>query len=320
MKRIFLVMVLTVMLLAALPLSGFAQQLLVPVGDAIGLHVQDGTVTIVAFDDLLGEAAIEAGLEVGDQLLEIQGRPIRQASDVRDALQEYPEEISLTVSRGSRRRTIHMVPAAGDSGPRLGVFLRQGVSGIGTVTWYDPDTGRFGALGHGVSGPQGMLAAMVEGNIFNAEIDSIVPGKSGHPGHLKGNADVQIGALYRNTPQGVFGKNRQGWKGEPLPAADFEEIHTGEATIRSTIDSGEPREYCVEILKIYPMERQDCRNFLLKVTDPELLASTGGIVQGMSGSPILQDGRIIGAVTHVMVADPTTGYGIFIGNMLDAAA
>ena len=129
-----------------------------------------------------------------------------------------------------------------------------------------------------------------------------------------------MGELFRNTPQGVFGKSSQGWQGEPLPIGEFSQVHTGPAAIRSTVSGTEPGEYSVEILKIYPQDRPDSRNFLLKVTDPALLSTTGGIIQGMSGSPILQDGRIIGAVTHVMVSDPTTGYGIFIGNMLDAAA
>jgi stage IV sporulation protein B len=108
--------------------------------------------------------------------------------------------------------------------------------------------------------------------------------------------------------------------GEPLPVADFEEVRLGSATIRSTIAGCSVREYSVEILKIYPEDRSDHRNFLLKVTDPDLLAATGGIVQGMSGSPIIQDGKLVGAVTHVLVNDPTRGYGIFIENMLDAAA
>ena len=299
MKRFLRHLAAALVLTMILPLPGFAQQLLIPVGDAIGLHLQDGTVTVVAFDDVLGTAAREAGLEIGDQLVEIQGLPIRQASDVRDALGQFPQEVSITVTRGSRRKTVHMTPQADETGPKLGVFLRQGVSGIGTVTWYDPDSHRFGALGHGVSGPQGMLVAMAEGNIFSARITDIVQGKSGQPGLLKGNADENIGNLYRNTPQGVFGKNRRGWTGEPLPIASFQQIHPGAASIRSTINGDGPREYCVEILKIYPADRQDCRNFLLKVTDPALLDTTGGIVQGMSGSPIIQDGRLVGAVTHV---------------------
>ena len=129
-----------------------------------------------------------------------------------------------------------------------------------------------------------------------------------------------MGTLEKNTPQGVFGKASRPWLGQPLPAADFDEVTTGNAVILSTVSGDTPQEYSVEILKIYPQDRPDGRNFLLQITDPDLLETTGGIVQGMSGSPIIQDGKLIGAVTHVLVNDPTTGYGIFIENMLDAAA
>ena len=147
-------------------------------------------------------------------------------------------------------------------------------------------------------------------------------GKSGDPGQLKGTARSMepMAPLLRNTAQGVFGVTAQGWKGEALPIAEYSQIRLGPASIRAQIGSGKAQEYSVDILKIYPQTRADCRNFLLKVTDPELLSTTGGIVQGMSGSPIIQDGKLVGAVTHVLVNDPTAGYGIYIQNMLDAAA
>ena len=147
-------------------------------------------------------------------------------------------------------------------------------------------------------------------------------GRCGEPGQLKGSADPsgKCGILLRNTPQGVFGTTSRGWTGQAIPTAAYDEIKTGSAVIVSTVDGSGPREYSVEILKIYPEDRSDCRNLLLRVTDPKLLAATGGIVQGMPGSPIIQDGKLVGAVTHVLVNDPTTGYGIFIENMLDAAA
>ena len=146
-------------------------------------------------------------------------------------------------------------------------------------------------------------------------------GKSGDPGELKGTARSlePIAPLLRNTAQGVFGVTTRGWRGEALPVAEYSQIHTGTASIRAQT-CGQVQEYSVEILKIYPQTRSDCRNFLLKVTDPALISATGGIVQGMSGSPIIQDGQLIGAVTHVLVNDPTAGYGIYIQNMLDAAA
>ena len=214
-----------------------------------------------------------------------------------------------------------LTPKDTPEGKRLGLYLRHGIAGIGTVTWYDPETGRFGTLGHGVSNGKGELLPMTEGQAYEAEILSVKRGKCGDPGQLKGTADPEriIATLYRNTPQGVFGIAHTGWTGKVLPVADFEDVHTGSASIRSTIEGSSPQEYSVEIQKIYPEDRCDGRNFLLKVTDPALLKATGGIVQGMSGSPIIQDGKLVGAVTHVLVNDPTRGYGIFIENMLEAA-
>ena len=321
MKRVFNTAILFAFL-SFLPLTARAEKLLIPVGEIVGLNIKDDTVTVAAFDDALGGAARDAGLKIGDQLVEIQGKAVSSAEDIQSVLQDEPERIRLTVARGGKRRTVEFQPQEGKTGKKLGVYLRQGISGIGTVTWYDPDSGRFGTLGHGVNSRYGMLLQLSEGSIYEARISSVVPGKQGKPGLLKGNTgeDMKIGQLYRNTPQGVFGKTRTDFKGQVLPVASFQEIHTGPASIRSTVSDGGPQEYSVEILKIYPQDREDCRNFLLKVTDPALLSITGGIVQGMSGSPIIQDGRLIGAVTHVMVSDPTTGYGIFIGNMLDAAA
>ena len=134
------------------------------------------------------------------------------------------------------------------------------------------------------------------------------------------DAPVSIGELTANTARGVFGKSSTGWQGQLLETADADAVRTGNATILSTVSGNEVREYSVEILKLYPKSRTSGRNMLIRITDPALLEATGGIVQGMSGSPIIQDGKLIGAVTHVLVNDPTRGYGIFIENMLDAAA
>ena len=322
MKRLWNSIALAVVLFFSLPVNADAADLLIPVGKVIGLQLSDDTVTVAAFDDSLGTAARDAGLRVGDEILKIDDRSIDCAEDIRAALSAGGSQVELTVRRSGKTHTLRMSPQESSDGPRLGIYLRQGITGIGTVTWYDPDTGRFGTLGHGVSNAKGELLAMSAGQAFDAEVVSIKKGKCGEPGQLKGSADAlqTCGRLLRNTPQGVFGISKKGWPGEPLPVASLEEVQTGPATIRSTIQGGSVQEYSVEILKIYPKDRTDNRNFLLKVTDPELLNATGGIVQGMSGSPIIQDGKLIGAVTHVLVNDPTTGYGIFIENMLDAAA
>ncbi len=305
-----------------LPLEADAAQLLIPVGEVVGLELSDDTVTVAAYDDIFGEAARSAGLQIGDQILSINGQSIATAADVRKALDTCGSTVEITVLRGSKQKTLCLEPRITEDGPRLGVFLRQGITGIGTITFYDPDTHCFGTLGHGVSDAKGSLLKMNRGNAYDAQILSIKKGRSGDPGQLKGAAEAtdKVGSLLKNTPQGVFGTSKQGWLGEPLPVAAFSDVQTGPATIRSTISGDCVREYSVDILKIYPEDRSDSRNFLLKVTDPDLLAATGGIVQGMSGSPIIQNGCLVGAVTHVLVNDPTTGYGIFIENMLDAAA
>ena len=321
MKRFMRTLAVSFLIFIMLPITTYAAEL-IPVGQIIGLELGDDTVTIAAFDEACGNRAREAGLRIGDEILEINDQPIDCAEDVRAALRSCRGDVEITVLRGARRQDVHMVPENTKEGPRLGIYLRQGIAGIGTVTFYDPETKRFGTLGHGVNDAKGVLLQMRRGNAYAAAIQSVQKGKSGTPGQLKGCAasPTPIGTLLKNTPQGVFGICEQGWSGDAIPTAAYEEIRTGNATIRSTIAGNVIREYSVEILKIYPKDRSDSRNPLLKVTDPALLAATGGIVQGMSGSPIIQDGKLIGAVTHVLVNDPATGYGICIENMLDAAA
>ena len=309
-----------ILFLIVLPVSCRAAEMLVPVGRVIGLQLRSDAVTVAAFDDALGREAKDAGLRIGDQIVSVNGCPIRAAEDVVQAL-EGGTTAAVTVRRGSKQVSLKIPLQTTAQGQRLGVYLRQGIGGIGTVTWYDPESGKFGALGHGVSDSSGGLLRMTGGSAYDAFVESVKKGKAGAPGQLRGCADSDLacGELLKNTPQGVFGKTAQSWEGAPVPVAAYEEVTPGPATIRATVQAGEPQDYSVEILKIYPRDRSDGRNLLLKVTDPRLLEATGGIVQGMSGSPIIQDGKLVGAVTHVLVNDPTAGYGIFIENMLDAA-
>ena len=322
MKRFTRSIATAVLFLFLLPAQALAAELLIPGGQIIGLQLQNDTVTVAAFDDILGANARDAGLKIGDRIMSIDGQTVTCAEDVRTALSGSSGNVTLTVRRENKDRTVTLTPRQTDDGPKLGIHLKQGVTGVGTVTWYDPDTGKFGTLGHGVNDSGGALLRMTRGSAYDAEVISVKKGARGDPGLLKGNADAMsvCGQLLRNTPQGVFGVAKQGWQGEALPVADYTDVHTGPAAIRSTIAGTSLQEYSVEILKIYPEDRTDGRNFLIKVTDPTLLAATGGIVQGMSGSPIIQDGKLIGAVTHVLVNSPDTGYGIFIENMLDAAS
>ena len=322
MRRMVISAALAVILMAFFPTLSLAEPLLVPVGQTVGLQLRDNTVTIAAFDDALGTQAKNAGLKIGDRIVKVNGKNVHNTEEIRSILDSSGDIATLLIRRGSKEMEIPVAITPTDTGAKLGVYLKQGITGIGTVTWYNPATGQFGALGHGVNGSSGVLLKMAQGTTYPAQVQSVTKGKSGRPGQLKGSCDDTdaCGELLRNTPQGVFGKSRQGWLGEPIPIAKAEQVHPGQASIRSTVNGCTTGDYSVEILKVYPATRADGRNLLLKITDPTLLEATGGIVQGMSGSPIIQDGKLIGAVTHVLVGDPTMGYGIYIGNMLDAAA
>ncbi len=304
-----------------LPQSVSAAQMLVPGGQVVALELHNDTVTIAAFDETLTTAK-NAGLALGDQVTAVGGKPVRRAQDVRSALESANGTVELTVVRNGKTLSFPVTPEQTDSGLRLGIYLRQGVTGIGTLTYYDPQTQQFGALGHGVNDASGSLLSLVDGVIYPAKVLSVRKGLVGKPGQLLGAPDAQspLGSLTENTAQGVFGKTDASIAGDALPTASPDEIRTGEATIRCTVNGTDIRDYSVEILKIYSKSGRNGRDLLLRVTDPALLETTGGIVQGMSGSPILQNGKLVGAVTHVLVNDPTTGYGIFIENMLDAAA
>ena len=320
-KRIANRFILSLFFFFAFTVPVCAAQMLVPVGEVVGLELQGSSITVSAFDQAL-PAGKEAGLQIGDEILTIDGHAIDSAADIRHALNRSDGDVDVVVNRDGQETALRVEPDITAEGPRLGVYLRQGVTGIGTITFFDPQTRAFGTLGHGVNHPGGNLLAMTAGNVYPADVVGIDRGRSGSPGQLRGslNADVQLGTIARNTVQGVFGTLHGRLEGEAVPVGTWECVTRGPAIIRSTVDGSGPREYSVEILKIYPKDRPDGRNLLLRVTDPALLQTTGGIVQGMSGSPIIQDGKLVGAVTHVLVNSPDTGYGIFIENMLDAAS
>ena len=292
---------------------------LIPGGQVIGLQMDDNTVTVVGFHAMLGDAAKAAGLTTGDKIVAVDRVPVKCAADVRQVLEKSDGKVKISVMRDGKTKCLSMAPAVTQQGPKLGVYLREGTTGIGTVTFYQPESGRYGALGHGVNSHDGSLLQLHGGNVYDAEVFSVKKGAVGSPGQLMGKLSkiTSVGTIEKNTAQGVFGKLTEEIKEEPLPVG---QATVGNAFIRATIGGEGLQEYSVEILKIYPNSADRTRNILLKVTDQTLLATTGGIVQGMSGSPIIQSGKIVGAVTHVLVNDPTTGYGIFIENMLDAAA
>lgn len=321
MKKATKIAIVFILCMQLLSIPAFAREL-VAGGQVVGLDLGDRSVTVADFDEKLGVAAQKAGLCVGDQILKIDGKDITCAQDVQNALRVSHGSVTVRIQRQGKVQQLRLVPEITDDGPKLGVYLKQGITGIGTITWYDPQSGQFGMLGHGVNTSAGELVKMTQGVAYRARVAAVTRGQVGQPGQLQGAIGGRevIGDLEKNTAQGVFGSARGDWQGKLLPVATAQEVTTGSAVIRSTVDGNTVGEYSVEILKIYPKGRNSGRNLMIRVTDPELLKTTGGIVQGMSGSPIIQNGKLIGAVTHVLVNDPTTGYGIFIENMLDAAS
>jgi stage IV sporulation protein B len=311
----FLKRAIPILLIILYCISPVAAAELIPGGQVVGLRLEDGSVYIAGFDPEIGSCAQQAGLKSGDRILTANGNPVTCPEDLRNALETSHGTVELSVLRGNKTKKLRLSPAVTADGPRLGVYLRQGISGLGTVTYYEPD-GSFGALGHGVVNGASLIR-FEKGTVCAVQLLSVRRGKAGQPGQLLGALQeaVSFGSADKNTAQGIFGKV------SPPAQAPIStgQAHVGDAVIRTTVDGEGLREYSVQILKLYAGGDR-CRNLLLKVTDPELLQKTGGIVQGMSGSPIIQDGKLIGAVTHVLVNDPTTGYGIFIENMLDAAA
>jgi stage IV sporulation protein B len=201
--------------------------------------------------------------------------------------------------------------------------MRDGIAGIGTLTFYDPETGIFGALGHAVNDNEtGVIIPLRAGSVTRSYVTDVIQGKAGMPGQLHGtfNSDNILGSLTMNSACGIFGtmgKNDLMAGKKSLPIAGFSELKTGPATILSNVSGTEVKEYKVEITRLYTGAESIGRSMMISVRDPQLISQTGGIVQGMSGSPILQNGKLVGAVTHVLINDPTRGYGISIENMLN---
>lgn len=302
-------------------MPALAAQMLIPVGEVVGLSLAEGSVTVAAFHETYGTEARDAGIQIGDEIVVVDGRKIDSAADLFETLKQSDGTVTVELSREGKSHQVTVRPTATADGPRLGVYVREGVTGIGTVTYYDPQKECFGALGHGISDSRGQLAPMRSGWVYEAAVESVKRGRAGEPGQLRGavSAQAPMGSLRANTHFGVFGTGAE-WTGEALPVAAKEEVHSGKAQILSNINGDEVALFSAEIIKCYHHEESTGRDMMLKVTDERLLTATGGIVAGMSGSPIIQDGRLVGAVTHVLVNSPDTGYGIFIENMLEAAA
>ena len=290
---------------------------LTAVGQAVGIRLQEDGVTITGFTE--SGNAERTGLRVGDRIVAVGGTAVSSAAEISN-LTSAGEPVAVAVDRDGKRAEFLVTPVQAQGKWLLGVKIRDSVCGIGTVTFYDRDSGLYGALGHGVKSEDGDLLTITGGELIGASVTGCKTGRRGVAGQLLGDFDrtAKLGNVGKNTSCGIFGRLTAAMSGVDCPLADPAEVHPGEAVILSNVTGTEVREYAVQIRKICPGDPE--RNLLLEITDEDLLRQTGGIVQGMSGSPIIQDGKLVGAVTHVLINQPDTGYGIFIENMLDAAS
>ena len=300
-------------------------------GMPFGVRFQAGEVSVLKTQSFSSNGkeicpAAEAGICTGDVILCVNSQRVETVTEfasAADADRGVPIEIFLR--RGEETVNTSVTPMKNDESGvyQLGILLKDSAAGIGTVTFVYPDTLRFAGLGHGICDTDsGKLLEIPNGYITDVTIVGIHKGIPGTPGELKGTLESEkCGKLLQNCEVGVFGMFAEPPEGmrKSVAIAKAEEVREGKATILCTLDDNRIREYEVEVEKIDHGSKTKTKNYTLRITDPALLGKTGGIVQGMSGSPILQNGKLIGAVTHVLVNDPTRGYGIFIENMLDAA-
>ena len=308
--RAALCLLLALTLLAAPALAEGARQL-VPVGRTVGIEAATEGLLVVSLSEVetaegKRSPAAECGIQPGDIIVRLGGCEVGTSAEFAQAAAGLDgSPVAVQLLRGEQLIQYTLTPAlsAEENCWRLGLWLRDGIAGIGTVTFYDPETGLFGALGHSINDADtGVLLPLGEGYITPATVSDVLRGEKGRAGELHGAFDEnsRLGSLERNTPEGIFGTVTGGFEGTPLPAAEDAEIENGPATILANVAGSEVREYAVEISRA-----QSGGRLLVTVTDPALLEATGGIVQGMSGSPIIQNGKLVGAVTHVLISDPT---------------
>ena len=307
--------------------------LLYPGGQSIGVMLYTDGVLVVgsAFVERADGTKINpaevAGLRPGDIIKAIDGVVIEDAEHLAELVNATEShKLMLTVERNHSEKQLLIEAVQDDNGDyKLGIWVRDSTAGVGTLTYYDPDSGTVAGLGHAITDiDTGSTLLVKNGEIILSEVTEVIKGREGEPGELKGLFDPQeevIGYISKNTEFGIYGTGQKTIENGicgAIPAASRDEITEGSAVIYASVDDGGVKEYTCEISEIVRQATPAPKNFIVKITDPDLLERTGGIVQGMSGSPIIQDGKLIGAVTHVLVNDPTRGYGIFIENMLDS--
>lgn len=305
----------------------------IPGGNAVGIKMNTRGALVVAVTDIIdingnrSSPSRDVGIKVGDSIIEIDGKKIETSQEVVEILENIKDKkVNFKILRNNDELDIKIKPVQSmqDNAFRIGVWVRDKTSGIGTMTYYDEDSKSFGALGHGISDiDTKKLLTVEDGVIMNAIISDVEQGKKGTPGEIKGvfySTDKVIGTINKNIEYGVYGSITEEFNGtnkEKIPIGFKEEIETGKAHILTTLDGKNIGEYEIFIEKLEKQSSPSQKSMVIRITDEELLNKTGGIVQGMSGSPIIQNGKLIGAVTHVFVNDPTKGYGLYIEWMLN---
>ncbi|MCL2602851.1 MAG: SpoIVB peptidase [Defluviitaleaceae bacterium] len=303
----------------------------VPLGMTIGVRINTDGVMVLGTGVVHGPDGktynpSEDKLLAGDLVLKVNNAPVKDKEALEKLVAESQSDLSLLVRRNNIEMTVTLSPAvsAADNVRRIGAWVRDSTKGIGTLTFYDPATNMFGALGHGIMDVDTKLIMSVKnGIIMPSTVTSVKRGARGAPGELEGAVETNrvMGTVTANNARGIFGNLEAsmvaGFPTEAVPVATRAQVQAGRATILTNAINDEVREFEIQIENVNRFAADETKSMVIRITDPDLLAVTGGIVQGMSGSPILQNGRIIGAVTHVFVQDPTKGYGIFIEYMID---
>ena len=305
----------------------------VPLGELVGLKLYTNGVLVVGMSEISGidkntyKPYENTGILEGDMIVEINEKSITNTTELIECVNNSKgKEISVKYVRDGETIETNIKPVETDKDDyKLGLWVRDAAAGVGTISFYEPETGLFASLGHGIIDVDtSKLLDISTGEFVTTNIVSITKGEKGNPGKIQGSVENQktIGEVYKNTEFGVFGKvSNTSVLNEDLTktikVASRNEIKKGKATIRCTLENNKKKEYEVEIQKIYANNNSDNKSMLVKITDEELLEKTGGIIQGMSGSPIIQNGKLIGVLTHVLVSDPTVGYGVFADLMVE---
>ena len=299
----------------------------VPVGAAIGMKLYTDGVLVVGMSEIEGKKPYEnSGIQEGDRIIQINQNDIDNTEDLMQVVNECNgQEITVKYVREEETITTSMTPVKnGDNQYKLGLWVRDAAAGVGTMTFYEPSTKMFATLGHGIFDiDTSELIKIENGELVTTNILSISKGEKGKPGEIRGTIEsgYTIGEISKNTNFGVFGMLTKPsyfsiTEENAMEVCLREEIQTGKAQIICELENGKREYYDIEIQKIFLNNNQDNKSMLIKVTDERLLEKTGGIIQGMSGAPIIQNGKFIGAVTHVLVNDSKVGYAVFADLMI----